>query len=326
MLKLAGGLTWLVRIALFVSAMLGLVMSLLVFSAVFMRYILSSPLHFSDELVALLFSACVFLTIPYTFAMNFSIRVTLIADHLSERARRITDGLANLGCIGFFLIFGYLSYEVHELFPADRRALRCRPPALRRGMALMPISSFLTALIIVGESDPGQPLDPARHGRGTPRGRGRMIWVILICGLALTGLIGLPVGIGLGLIGLAILHFLVGDAMSLSITAVWNTFNDFILSAVPMFIFMGEILLASGVSRRLYIAAAPLFHGVPGGLLHTNIAVCTLFGAVSGASTSTAAAVGSVAYPELKRRGYRPSTWSARSLQAGRWACSFPRA
>jgi C4-dicarboxylate transporter DctM subunit len=135
-----------------------------------------------------------------------------------------------------------------------------------------------------------------------------MIWVILICGLALTGLIGLPVGIGLGLIGLSILQFLVGDAMSLSITAVWNTFNDFILSAVPMFIFMGEILLASGVSRRLYVAAAPLFRGIPGGLLHTNIAVCTLFGAVSGASTSTAAAVGSVAYPELKRRGYRPST------------------
>ncbi|WP_191057586.1 TRAP transporter small permease [Geminicoccus harenae] len=151
MLKLAAGLTWLVRIALFVSAMLGLVMSLLVFSAVFMRYMLASPLHFSDELVALLFSACVFLTIPYTFAMNLSIRVTLIADHLSERARTIADALSNLGCIGFFLIFGYLSYEFTSFsLLIDARSDVARLP-VAPWMALMPISSFLTALIVVGK-------------------------------------------------------------------------------------------------------------------------------------------------------------------------------
>jgi TRAP-type C4-dicarboxylate transport system permease small subunit len=151
MLKLAGGLTWLVRIALFVSAMLGLVMSLLVFSAVFMRYILSSPLHFSDELVALLFSACVFLTIPYTFAMDLSIRVTLIADHLSEQARKFADGLANLGCILFFLIFGYLSYEFTSFsLLIDARSDVARLP-VGPWMALMPVSSFLTALIIAGK-------------------------------------------------------------------------------------------------------------------------------------------------------------------------------
>lgn len=130
------------------------------------------------------------------------------------------------------------------------------------------------------------------------------VWLIIVAGILLTGLTALPVGIGLGLIGLVILHFVAGDATSLAVTAVWNVFNDFILSAVPMFIYMGEILLVSGVSKRMYSAAAPVFNGIPGGLLHTNIAVCTIFGAVSGASTSTAAAVGSVAYPELSRRGY----------------------
>ncbi|MEC7299293.1 MAG: TRAP transporter large permease, partial [Pseudomonadota bacterium] len=65
-----------------------------------------------------------------------------------------------------------------------------------------------------------------------------------------------------------------------------------------------EILLRSGVSNRAYAAFAPVFSKVPGGLLHTNIAVCTIFGAVSGSSLSTAAAVGSVAYPEMTRRGY----------------------
>jgi tripartite ATP-independent transporter DctM subunit len=71
-----------------------------------------------------------------------------------------------------------------------------------------------------------------------------------------------------------------------------------------MFILLGEILLVSGLSKRIYNSVTPLLHFIPGRLMHTNIVVCTLFGAVSGSSTATAAAVGSVAYPELTRRGY----------------------
>ena len=63
-------------------------------------------------------------------------------------------------------------------------------------------------------------------------------------------------------------------------------------------------MLRSGVSQKIYTALSPVFQRVPGGLLHTNIAVCTLFGAVSGSSLSTAAAVGSVAYPEMTKLGY----------------------
>lgn len=131
-----------------------------------------------------------------------------------------------------------------------------------------------------------------------------MVWLILIGGLILIALTGMPVGIGLGLIGLTVLRFVVGDGESLAITSVWGVLSDFTLAAIPLFIFMGEILLVSGVSSRIYSALAPFFRRVPGGLLHSNIAVCTVFGAVSGASTSTAAAVGSVAYPELRDRGY----------------------
>lgn len=135
-----------------------------------------------------------------------------------------------------------------------------------------------------------------------------MIWLFLLAGLALTAWSGMPVGIGLGLTGLAILHFLVGGAEALAVSAVWNVFTSFTMSAAPLFIFMGSILMASGLSRLIYNAVAPFFGRVPGQLLHTNIAVCTLFGAVSGTSMATAAAVGSVAYPELYRRGYRPET------------------
>ncbi len=135
-----------------------------------------------------------------------------------------------------------------------------------------------------------------------------MVWALLFGGMAVTALTGIPIGIGLALIGLGILQFAAGGASDLAVTAVWNLFTEFTLSAVPLFIFMGDIMLVSGVSSRLYTALAPFFAKIPGKLLHTNIAVSALFGAVSGASTSTAAAVGSVAYPELKRRGYdRPT-------------------
>ena len=134
-----------------------------------------------------------------------------------------------------------------------------------------------------------------------------MVWLLIAAGFLITAISGLPIGLGLALTGMAILHFVVGGATDLAVNAIWNVFTDFTLSAVPLFIFMGEILLVSGVSGRLYAAISPIFMRIPGKLLHTNIAVSALFGSVSGASTSTAAAIGSVAYPELEKRGYNPS-------------------
>ena len=129
-------------------------------------------------------------------------------------------------------------------------------------------------------------------------------WGLLVGGLVVLAGSGLALGAALGLTGLLILHFLAGEATFVAVDAVWNVLNSFTLSAIPLFIILGEIMLRSGVSERIYTALVPLFQRVPGGLLHTNIAVCTLFGAVSGSSLSTAAAVGSVAYPEMTERGY----------------------
>jgi len=131
-----------------------------------------------------------------------------------------------------------------------------------------------------------------------------MFWTNLIGIMVLAASTGVALGAALGLTGLVLLHVYSNGATSLAVDAIWSVFNSFTLSAVPLFILLGEILLRSGVSSRAYTAFAPVFRRVPGGLLHTNIAVCTLFGAVSGSSLSTAAAVGSVAYPEMTRRGY----------------------
>jgi C4-dicarboxylate transporter, DctM subunit len=132
-----------------------------------------------------------------------------------------------------------------------------------------------------------------------------MVWFILITSLGLTIAGGALMGAALGITGLIILHFFANGATSLAVTAVWNVLNDFTLSAIPLYMLIGEFLSESGVSARLYEALTPFFRRVPGGLLHTNIVCCTVFGAVSGSSMGTAAAIGSVAYPQMVKLGYQ---------------------
>lgn len=131
-----------------------------------------------------------------------------------------------------------------------------------------------------------------------------MTWLILFGGLGFTLSVGATIGAALGLIGLVILQFQADGSTDLALIAVHNTLNSFTLSALPLFIIMGDVIVASGLGTRVYSALAPMFKRLPGKLLHTNIAVCVLFGAISGSSTATAGATASVAYPELSARGY----------------------
>lgn len=131
-----------------------------------------------------------------------------------------------------------------------------------------------------------------------------MTWIFLILPLAAFLLLGVPIGVALGATAFLLLEFFVGGAFQLAVTSTWNTFNSFTLTAVSAFIVLGEVLLASGLTARIYTSVVPLFQRLPGNLMHTNVAVGALFGSVSGTSLATAAAVGSVAYPQLAERGY----------------------
>lgn len=97
---------------------------------------------------------------------------------------------------------------------------------------------------------------------------------------------------------------------------VWGTLNNPTLTAVPLFILMAEILMASGLASRVYRGLDVLVGRMPGGLLQTNIAGCAVFASVSGSSVATAAAIGRIAMPQLAARNYDPAL-SAGSLAAG---------
>lgn len=120
-------------------------------------------------------------------------------------------------------------------------------------------------------------------------------------------LLGSSVWVGLALIGVAWVGMELftsrpaGDAM---ITTIWTGASSWTLTALPLFIWMGEILYRTRLSEDMFRGLSPWMSRLPGGLLHTNIAGCTLFAAVSGSSAATLTTVGKMSIPELRQRGY----------------------
>ncbi|HKC44240.1 MAG TPA: TRAP transporter large permease [Burkholderiales bacterium] len=84
----------------------------------------------------------------------------------------------------------------------------------------------------------------------------------------------------------------------------WSTSSNFILTAIPFYIMFGEILLRSGIAERMYNALVQWLSWLPGGLMHSNIGSCALFGSVSGSSVATAATIGVVAMGEIDKHKY----------------------
>jgi C4-dicarboxylate transporter DctM subunit len=130
-------------------------------------------------------------------------------------------------------------------------------------------------------------------------------------------LLGLPIAavmMGVGLVG-GMIAF--GDAFFVSTASIaWGTLSENGLTAIPLFVLLGELLLRSGMADGMYRAFAAWLGRLPGGLLHTNIGCCALFAATSGSSVATAATVGTIALPTLRRHGYDMPA-SLGSLAAG---------
>ena len=97
---------------------------------------------------------------------------------------------------------------------------------------------------------------------------------------------------------------------------IWSSLNSPAILAIPLFMLLGELLLRGGIADRMYDALAVWLGRTPGGLLHTNIATCTLFSATSGSSVATAATVGTIALPALQQYKY-PMRPALGSLAAG---------
>jgi C4-dicarboxylate transporter DctM subunit len=133
--------------------------------------------------------------------------------------------------------------------------------------------------------------------------------------------------IGLSLLGVAVLAMQwftsrpVGDSM---VFTIWGSTSSWTLTALPLFLWMGEILFRSRLTADLFKGLAPWLNRIPGRLLHANVIGCGIFAAVSGSSAATCATIGKITLPELKRRGY-PDAISMGSLAgAGTFGLLIP--
>lgn len=130
-------------------------------------------------------------------------------------------------------------------------------------------------------------------------------------------LLGLPIAVSMAAIGImgGIMAYGLPFMNSIS-PVVWGVQNDSLLTSIPLFVLLGEILLRAGIADGMYRSLSIWLGRLPGGLLHSNIGTCALFAATSGSSVATAATVGTVALPSLNERRY-PVNQSLGSLAAG---------
>jgi C4-dicarboxylate transporter, DctM subunit len=130
---------------------------------------------------------------------------------------------------------------------------------------------------------------------------------VLALFLILFTLLGAGAWVGFALIGVAALamEFFAAPSTGASLaTTFWSSQASWMLTALPMFVWMGDILFRTKLSEDLFKGLAPLMGRLPGGLLHTNVMGCTIFGSVSGSSAATLSTVGQMTVPELKKRNY----------------------
>ena len=131
--------------------------------------------------------------------------------------------------------------------------------------------------------------------------------IALLLIVLLLAVLGSGLWIGLSLLGVAVFAMEVfsqrpvGDSMMLTI---WGSTSSWTLTALPLFLWMGEILFRTKLSEDMFKGLAPWLGRLPGRLLHVNVIGCAIFAAVSGSSAATCATIGKITLPELKRRGY----------------------
>ena len=116
---------------------------------------------------------------------------------------------------------------------------------------------------------------------------------------------GVWIAISLAAVAWAGLHFLTSSPPDVNLfQSFWGSSASWTLAALPLFVWMGEILYRTRLSEEMFEGLAPWLGWLPGRLMHVNILGCAIFGTVSGSSTATCATIAKVALPELKRRGY----------------------
>ncbi len=307
-----------------------MLMMLLTSADVCGRYFFNRPLLGAYDLTQLMMVVMVFFCIAYTQVKKGHVGITIIVDRLSEKNQAVIESVgyflglvlfsilawqnivkANLMRMGgattasieiptypFFLViaFGSLLMCLVLLLEFSDSISRVARAGLRYKLTLSMVLIILLLLIlfsIYGKQLSGQ-------------GNRYLAGVIYICTLLVFFFSGMPIGIAMGMAGVFGVIYLIGPerAISLAGTIPYSEGGSYTLSTVPLFVLMGIFAFHAGLSNDLFHTAYKLFGRLPGGVAMAVTAACAGFGAVCGSSAATAATMGTVALPEMRRYNY----------------------
>ncbi|MDP2917469.1 MAG: TRAP transporter large permease subunit [Dehalococcoidia bacterium] len=317
------------RWAGFVGGSAIIVMMFLTFVDVVLRYFFNRPIAGGLEITEYLMAISVALTLAYCAFKKGHIRVTAGTALLPKRTQLIFDSVIMLIGVVFFSLMSWQSaVQAGVMYNSGSYSSVLRIPVYPFVWVVF-IGSIIITLIFLRDL-------VESVARAVKESSMSWLWfftgsaVVLLLGVAmyfgqylpwsmgassfgLVGIVllivllfsGLHVGLVLGLVGFLGMAFLSsGAGLGLLGTVPYSTIASYNMSVVPLFIIMGEFALYSGISTDLYWAAYKWLGRLPGGLAIATVGACAGFAAISGSSLATAATLGAVSLPEMKRHGY----------------------
>ncbi len=325
------------------SAIEGLAASLIVaeivilFMGVASRYFFQSPLVWSDEVASLLFLWLASLGAVVAFQRGEHMRMTALVAKASPRTRAFLDAVAITAALAFLLLnlwpaYEYAVEEAAVTTPALDISSAWRAGALPVGLGLMALMSLLrlfkTASWAVAAAAMGavvvaclvpwalQPLLPAL---------GKLNLVIFFVGVtAVTVLIGVPIAVSFGLATFGFLALTTSMPVSVIVGRMDEGMSHFILLSVPLFVFLGLLIEATGMARAMVAFLASLLGHVRGGLSYVLIGAMYLVSGISGSKVADMAAVAPVLFPEMRKRGAKPGDLVALLATSGAQTETIP--
>ncbi|MBC7483496.1 MAG: TRAP transporter large permease subunit, partial [Rhizobacter sp.] len=309
----------------------------ILFMGVISRYFLRTPLVWSDEVASLLFLWLVSLGAVVAFRRGEHMRMTALVAKASPRVRAFLDTVAITAALAFLLLNLWPAYE-HVLeeavvtTPALDISAAWRAAALPVGLGLMALMSLLrlfktadwrlaasAAATVVAVGLLLWALQPLLPGLG------KLNLVIFFVGVtAVTVLMGVPIAVSFGLATFGFLALTTTLPVGVIVGRMDEGMSHIILLAVPLFVFLGLLIEATGMARAMVAFLASLIGHVRGGLSYVLIGAMYLVSGISGSKVADMAAVAPVLFPEMRQRGAKPGDLVALLATSGAQTETIP--
>jgi len=311
--RVDAGLGWLVEVpaAILVVADIGVLLA-----GVVARFVLHSPLTWSDELASILFIWLAMLGAVVALRRGEHMRMTAVIARLRPRTRALMEAVATCACLAFLALVAWPAWEFASeegaiTTPALEVSNLWREAAMPAGVALMGVFALLrllretswkdlaAALVLVGAVSAA-----FWFGRGAFEDLGRWNLLIFFVGVAAGSVLaGIPIAFAFGLGTFGYLALGTSTPLSVVVGRMDEGMSHLILLAVPLFVFLGQLIEATGMARAMVAFLAGLLGHVRGGLSYVLVGAMYLVSGISGAKAADMAAVAPALFPEMKKRG-----------------------